>query len=200
MGKRLFDILFSVLVLTILSPAFIFLALLIRLTSKGPALFSCKRVGQNGKTIYCYKFRTMVYDAQERLKELLKTNPGMQKEWNQYRKIKRDPRITFIGNLLRKTSLDELPQFYNVLKGDLSVVGPRPVTEEEVRTYYQDNASVILSVRPGITGLWQVSGRNARTLEERVRLEQHYVLEGTFFTDLGIIVRTIPAMLLREGL
>lgn len=197
--KRGFDILFSFCVLFFGFPIFLFIACCVKYSSKGPIFYRCKRVGKAGKVIYCYKFRTMVVDAQERLQMLLQTNPARQKEWEAYRKLQNDPRITKIGLFLRKTSLDELPQFFNVLRGELSVVGPRPVTEEEVMKKYKEKARIILSVKPGITGRWQVSGRNANTLEERALLEEKYAQEWTFFEDLWIICKTIPVMVARKG-
>lgn len=197
--KRVFDILFSFAVLLFGFPVFLFIAASIKLTSKGPVIYTCKRIGKGGHVIYCFKFRTMVVDAQERLQKLLTTNPARQKEWELYRKLRNDPRITPIGMFLRKTSLDELPQFINVLRGDLSVVGPRPVTEEEVENNYKEKAGVILSVNPGITGRWQVSGRNENTMEERALLEAQYAKEWSLLEDIRIICKTIPVMLMRRG-
>jgi exopolysaccharide production protein ExoY len=197
--KRLFDLVFSLAVLICGAPVFFIIALLIKLTSPGPILYKQQRMGQYGSPIFCYKFRSMYKNADKKLKELLASNPKFQEEWNTYYKLKTDPRITPLGDFLRKTSLDELPQFFNVLLGDLSVVGPRPVTEHEIKTYYKDRASLILSVRPGITGLWQTSGRNRLSFDERLILEERYVKERSFILDLKLIAKTIPAMLHSKG-
>lgn len=141
----------------------------------------------------------MFIDADLRLRQLLQSDPALKEEWENYRKLKDDPRITNIGKWLRKTSLDELPQFWNVIKGDLSVVGPRPVTEEEIKKYYGDKAEKILSIRPGITGLWQTSGRNLLSFEERLVLEVNYVDHRSFLLDLKLICKTIPAILFSKG-
>lgn len=138
-------------------------------------------------------------DAEEKLKKLLAENPSLKKEWETYFKLKNDPRISSVGRFLRKTSLDELPQFWNVLKGDLSVVGPRPVTEEEVKKYFRNKASKILSVRPGLTGIWQTSGRNLLTFDKRVELEEQYIDKQSFLLDLGIIFKTIPRLFFSRG-
>jgi exopolysaccharide production protein ExoY len=197
--KRLFDLTFTLAVLICGAPIFLIIALLIKLTSPGPVLYKQQRIGQYGAPIFCYKFRSMYKNADKKLKELLASNPKLQEEWNTYYKLKTDPRITPLGNFLRKTSLDELPQFFNVLLGDLSIVGPRPVTEHEIKTYYKDRASLILSVRPGITGLWQTSGRSHLSFDERLILEERYVKERSFILDLKLIAKTIPAMLHSKG-
>lgn len=197
--KRGFDVLFSICVLALGLPVFCLIALFVKLTSRGPVFYACERMGQHGRIIYCYKFRTMVVDAKERLKNLLATNPARQKEWELYRKLRNDPRITSIGHFLRKTSLDELPQFLNVLKGDMSVVGPRPPIPEEVVNVFKERAKTILSVKPGITGRWQVSERNECTLLERAIIEERYALEWSLFEDLQIVFKTIPVMISRKG-
>lgn len=187
--KRAFDTVFSLLALSVGLPFFLLIALIVLFSSKGPIFYSSKRVGKGGSLIHCWKFRTMHLDADARLEEILK-NPSRQEEWRHYRKLKEDPRITVVGNFLRKTSLDELPQFWNVLKGDLSVVGPRPITEDEVTEYLKEKAAKILSVRPGITGLWQTSGRNLISYKERVLLEERYIEERSFLFDLKLICKT----------
>lgn len=193
--KRLFDLCFTLTLFLVFAPLFLLIALLIKLTSPGPILYKQKRTGQYGTPIFCYKFRSMYADAEKKLTALLDSDPRLKAEWETYYKLKMDPRITPLGHFLRKTSLDELPQFFNVLKGDLSVVGPRPVTPHEIDTYYKDKALFILSVRPGITGLWQTSGRSHLSFEKRVLLEEQYVKERTFLLDLKLIAKTIPAML-----
>jgi undecaprenyl-phosphate galactose phosphotransferase len=141
----------------------------------------------------------MYPDADKKLQEILQQNPKLQEEWNTYFKLKDDPRVTSIGKFLRKTSLDEFPQFWNVFRGDLSVVGPRPVTEEEIKKYFGEKASKILSVRPGLTGIWQTSGRSLITFEERVQLEESYIDKQSLGLDLVIICKTIPAMFFTKG-
>ncbi len=197
--KRVFDILFSLSVLLFFSPFFLTISLLIKLTSKGPIFYGQKRIGREGKTYINYKFRTMKENAEEILEDLLKKDPILKEEWLKFWKLKNDPRITNVGRFLRKTSLDEFPQFWNVLKGDLSVVGPRPVVKEEIVNYFGDRAAKVLSVRPGITGLWQVSGRNNLSMEERVKMESEYIDRKSFFFDLQIILKTIPVMLFSKG-
>ncbi len=202
--KRLFDIFFSVCVLIVLFPLFFVIAIIVRCTSKGPVFYTSKRAGLYGKPIYCLKFRSMYEDADERLNDLLKSNPALQSEWNTFQKLKNDPRITPIGRFLRRSSIDEMPQFWNVLKGDLSVVGPRPPTlmsdcPKEIEQLYGEKAHVILSVRPGITGVWQVSGRSHISFAERCLMEARYATSHTFWQDLAIIVKTIPAVFSAKG-
>lgn len=197
--KRTFDILFSLAVLTLLSPLFLVIAFLIRLTSRGNPIFGHTRIGRGGKPFTCYKFRTMYADAPSRLQELLNQRKDLKEEWEQAHKLKNDPRVTPLGNLLRKTSLDELPQFWNVLKGNLSVVGPRPVVEKELETHFGTKAPLIISVRPGVTGLWQVSGRSNTSYAERVLLDETYIKTQSFFLDLKLIAKTLPAVFFSKG-
>lgn len=197
--KRGFDLLFSLLVLVLASPLFLLIILLIKLTSSGPIFYRQTRIKKGGKSFICYKFRTMYKNADHSLQQMLRNDPDKQAEWKKFFKLKNDPRITPLGNFLRKTSLDELPQFWNVLKGDLSVVGPRPVLKQEVQEYYKEHAGKILSVRPGITGIWQVSGRNHLCMQQRIKMELAYVEKRTFWLDLYLIVKTIPVMLFSKG-
>ncbi len=197
--KRVFDVLFSLGAMIFFVPIGIAAALLIKITSPGPIFYSAKRVGKDGQPVHCWKFRTMHQNADKKLLEILRENPKLKQEWDTYFKLKDDPRISTIGKILRKTSLDELPQFFNVLKGDLSVVGPRPVTEEEIQKYFGSKASKILSVRPGLTGIWQTSGRSLLTFEERIRLEESYIDRQSLTLDLRIICKTIPAMFFTKG-
>lgn len=141
----------------------------------------------------------MYLDADDRLKILLKTNPILKEEWSKFQKLKKDPRITFIGKILRKTSLDELPQFLDVLRGDLSIVGPRPFCENQIEEYLGKKAPKFLSVKPGITGIWQISGRNLLTFHERMVLEESYIENLSFSKDLWIILKTIPAVIFPKG-
>lgn len=205
--KRIFDFCFSFALLFLTSPLILFLAILVRITSKGPAFYKSVRLGRGGKVIACWKFRSMYCDADERLKQLLANDRKKRIEWKKFQKLKNDPRVTPIGRFLRKTSLDEWPQFWNVLKGDLSVVGPRPPTLvgppesyiKEIRKWYGPSTENILSVRPGLTGVWQTSGRSEIPFEERVRIEEEYAINRTFLQDLLLIVKTIPAMLFSKG-
>jgi exopolysaccharide production protein ExoY len=197
--KRIFDVLFSLGAMIFFIPIGVVATFFIKATSPGPIFYKSKRVGKDGQPIYCWKFRTMHQDADKKLLVLLKENPKLKQEWDTYFKLKEDPRISTIGKILRKTSLDELPQFFNVLKGDLSVVGPRPVTEEEIQKYFGPKASKILSVRPGLTGIWQTSGRSLLTFEERIRLEESYIDRQSLTLDLRIIFKTIPAMFFTKG-
>lgn len=197
--KRAFDILFSFATLLLLSPLFLSIALAILATSKGKVIYSQKRVGRGGIYFQCYKFRTMYEHADTILHNILANDKEKRREWDELHKLKNDPRITPLGSLLRKSSLDELPQFWNVLKGDLSVVGPRPVVEEEISKHFGTKAQKILSIKPGITGLWQISGRNNTTYAQRIALDEYYVDNRTLFMDLKIIALTIPSMVFKKG-
>lgn len=194
--KRIFDIIFSFFALLICSPLFLVIGIIIFCTSPGKVIYSHQRIGRGGKSFKCFKFRSMYADADVRLKEILKENRELKEEWEKTFKLKKDPRITPIGAFLRKTSLDELPQFWNVLKGDLSVVGPRPVVREEIEKYFGGHAIKVLSVRPGLTGLWQVSGRsNINCYEKRIELDKHYIDNRSMLLDLKLIGKTIPVMI-----
>jgi len=197
--KRIFDIIFSLSVLLCGLPIYFILACLVTISSKGPIFYGHKRVGRGAKVFSCWKFRSMYKDADERLHKILEENPQLKDEWIHSQKLKNDPRITPIGKFLRKTSLDELPQFWNVLKGDLSVVGPRAMVQEEIERHLGIYAREILSVRPGITGLWQVSGRNKLSYSKRVALDLHYARRRKFANDLQIIAKTIPVMIFSKG-
>ncbi|MCL1939365.1 MAG: exopolysaccharide biosynthesis polyprenyl glycosylphosphotransferase [Desulfovibrionaceae bacterium] len=196
--KRLLDIVLCILGSVFLLISIPLIALCIRLDSKGPVFFTQKRVGQGGKPIRVFKFRTMVADAQDVLDTILKENPALREEWAQDQKLSKDPRLTRVGAFLRYTSLDELPQVFNVIKGEMSLVGPRPIVENEIAKYGEAYA-LYTRVKPGITGLWQVSGRNDTTYEERVALDQHYVYNWSVWLDIYIIVRTIPALISGKG-
>ena len=193
-GRRAFDIIFATLALLATLPLLVVIVITIRASSHGPALFRQRRLGLRGKHFVCLKFRTMVHDADTVLTQVLADNPQLQEEFDESLKLKQDPRITKIGRFLRRTSLDELPQFWNVLKGDMSVVGPRPKLLEEAERYGQF-MPLILSVKPGITGLWQVSGRNDTSYDERVELDRLYVLRQSFLLDLTIIARTVQVVI-----
>jgi lipopolysaccharide/colanic/teichoic acid biosynthesis glycosyltransferase len=193
-AKRTFDIVFSLAVLILFSPVYLLIMLLIALSSPGPVFYVQERVGKNYKRFGCIKFRTMVRNADEVLLEIMETSPSLRQEFHENFKLRRDPRITWIGKFLRITSLDEFPQFLNVLKGDMSVVGPRPLVVEELPKYgkYID---CILTIRPGITGLWQVSGRNNIPYPKRIQIDVYYVNFRNFLADLWIIVKTIGVVI-----
>lgn len=197
--KRFFDIIFSIGALILCLPIFIAIILAVRLSSRGEAIYSHARVGRHGKIFRCYKFRTMFADADARLNDLLASDSNLLQEWSATRKLKDDPRVTPIGKFLRKTSLDELPQFWNVLKGDLSVVGPRPLVPDEVAECLGDKATKILSVRPGLTCTWQVSGRNDVSYSTRIKLDEEYVDTRSFLLDLKLIALTLPCMINSKG-
>lgn len=197
--KRLFDIAFSLFAFVFFSPIFFILMMLVKISSKGPIFFASKRIGAGGEVIYCWKFRTMFEDSEEKLNSLLASSEELKKEWFEHYKLKNDPRITKIGSLLRKTSLDELPQFYNVLRGDLSVVGPRPLSLAEVLVVIERGHAKMFSVRPGITGIWQTSGRNLIPFERRIMIEEEYVEKQSLLFDVGLILKTIPMMIFPKG-
>lgn len=192
-GRRAFDISFAMIALLVTLPVMVAIVIAIRVTSPGAAIYRQRRVGFRGHPFHCLKFRTMVPDADAILEELLANDARLREEYEQKHKLTNDPRITWIGAVLRKTSLDELPQFWNVLKGEMSVVGPRPIVHAE-QERYGPYLPLVLSVRPGLTGLWQVSGRNDTTYEERVALDRQYVLTRNLGRDLMIILRTVRAM------
>ncbi|MCC5831762.1 MAG: sugar transferase [Chlamydiales bacterium] len=192
--KRVFDISFSLCLLLALFPVFLLIGLAIFICSPGPIFYTQIRLGRGGKPFKCYKFRTMRIDADEHLKKILQKDPLLSSEWERNQKLKIDPRIFPFGKYLRKTSLDELPQFWNVLKGDLSVVGPRPYMLKQ-RNELGPLAFKILSVRPGMTGLWQTSGRSNTTFNQRIALDAQYVDAYSMRFDCLLILKTIPEVL-----
>jgi exopolysaccharide production protein ExoY len=200
--KRSFDILFSLLALVAGLPLFVVIAVLIKLSSPGPVLYCSLRIGRQGRLFKFWKFRSMHSDADQKLEIVLNSDPKLKKEWLKYFKLKNDPRLTRIGSFLRKTTLDELPQFWNVLVGDLSMVGPRAYLPREVdaiRKVLGQRTEKMFSVRPGLTGVWQTSGRSCLTFRERVELEVGYVDQRSFLFDFQLIVKTIPILLFRKG-
>ncbi len=188
----------ALLLLLALSPVMLCIALLIWRCDGAPVLFGHYRVGLNGRLFRCLKFRSMYVDAERMLADLLRDDPAARLEWERDQKLANDPRITPIGAFLRKTSLDELPQLFNVLRGEMSLVGPRPITVGELTRYGRVRWHY-LSVRPGMTGLWQVSGRNDTTYDERVALDRRYVEQRTLVLDLKILLRTVGVVLARGG-
>jgi exopolysaccharide production protein ExoY len=196
-SKRIVDIVLAVSGIVLLAPLLIICFVATVATSRGPALFRHRRVGFKGKYFDCLKFRTMVQDAPERLRELIESDPVAAAEWATNRKLRHDARVTAIGAILRKSSLDELPQLFNVLKGDMSIVGPRPITDEEL-IRYSSAINAYLACRPGITGLWQVSGRSTTTYEKRIACDTCYARNWSMSLDAKILIVTIPAVLLSD--
>lgn len=197
-GKPALDFGLALIALLFFLPVFILVAISIKLSDEGPIFFRHQRLGKDGKAFPCYKFRTMVPDAKERLERLLETDLASRKEWTECQKLKKDPRITATGEFLRKTSLDELPQLVNVLRGEMALVGPRPIIAAEI-CHYGEKFADYASVRPGISGLWQVSGRSDIGYSERVQLDVRYVRERSFRIDIKIMFKTIWVVLLRRG-
>jgi len=193
-AKRLADILIATVALVALAPLMLMIAGLVRLTMGGPVIFAHHRIGFNGSSFRCYKFRTMVNGAEERLSLCLAEDPELNRQWREGQKLGCDPRVTTLGALLRKASLDELPQLFNVLRGDMSCVGPRPIVATELERY-GSGAQNYMQTRPGLTGLWQVSGRSNVSYPRRVALDCLYVRNWSMFLDLAILLRTIPALL-----
>ncbi|WP_085790797.1 sugar transferase [Roseivivax jejudonensis] len=196
-GKRAADIALALLLLPIVLPIIGALWVMTR-ADGGPGFFGHRRIGRRGRTFRCWKIRTMVVDAEARLSAHLAANPAAALEWARDFKLERDPRVTRLGAVLRATSLDELPQIWNVLRGEMSFVGPRPVVRAELCRYGR-NRTAYLALKPGITGLWQVSGRNDVSYESRVRMDVDYLSRISLGTDLRLVARTIGAVLGRTG-
>ena len=196
--KRIFDIIATICGGILILPIFVMIALLIYLDSPGPIVFGHKRIGQGGKEFSCYKFRSMVPNAQEALEVYLKENPAAREEWERDFKLKDDPRVTRIGKFLRKTSLDELPQLWNVLIGNMSLVGPRPIVRDEI-VKYGDYINDFYLVTPGITGVWQVSGRSDTTYEERVLMDSWYVHNWSVWIDIVYLLKTVLVVYKAKG-
>ncbi len=198
MLKGSFDLLFTCLSLVLLIPVFLILALLIYLESNGPIIYDGVRMGKDGKKFKCYKFRSMYTDSEAVLAQYLKEHPQALQQWKKYHKLENDPRITPIGRFLRKTSLDELPQFWNVLMGDMSIVGPRPYLPEE-KGDMGEAYDVILQIRPGLTGVWQTNGRSNLEFSRRLEMDQWYVEHWSFGLDLQLIWKTVGIVLKAQG-
>ena len=198
-GKAVFDVSVAFLLCIPLTPLLGVIAILVAISSPGPILFLQKRIGRDGRAFQIYKFRTMYIEAQSMLEVILKQNPALALEYQKNRKLKNDPRITPIGRFLRRTSLDELPQLLNVLRGEMSLVGPRPAMEEEMLKYYGNLESEYRLVKPGITGLWQVSGRSNNDFLMRVRLDLWYIRNWSLWLDFVILVRTVGVVIGRKG-
>ncbi len=198
MLKMVFDLVVTLIGTILISPILLILAIMVGISNGGGVIFAHKRIGRNGKVFPCYKFQTMVNNADEALEKYLKENPEARKEWEENFKLENDPRVTKLGAFLRKTSLDELPQVFNVLKGEMSLVGPRPIVQAEVEKY-GENIREYYMVRPGITGMWQASGRSDTTYEERVFMDTWYVKNWSIWLDIKYLVRTFTVVIKREG-
>jgi lipopolysaccharide/colanic/teichoic acid biosynthesis glycosyltransferase len=197
-AKRILDVLLAIALVPVLIPVLLALTVVVKLSSRGPVFFRQRRIGQNGRSFYLYKFRTMFSDSDLLLATHLAAMPEARREWEQYYKLRVDPRVTRLGALLRRTSLDELPQILNVLVGHMSLVGPRPVVEEELLRY---GASLpfYTAAKPGITGLWQISGRGRLSYEARVSLDVHYVKTWSLLQDLRVLLKTAAAVWRCDG-
>lgn len=193
--KRFLDIVLSLVGIVCVSPFMLVITILIKKDSKGPVFFKHKRIGKNGKEIAIYKFRTMIVDAEKKIKEF---TPEQKKEFEKNYKLNNDPRVTKFGRILRKTSLDELPQLFNILKGELSLIGPRPVIKKELEKYGY-NQDKFLSITPGLTGFWAANGRSCTTYDQRMQLELYYVDNVSLILDIKIIFKTIFSVIKRQG-
>lgn len=193
--KRIMDVILSSIALIVLFPVFLLIGIAIKLDSRGSVFFAHKRIGKDGKPIYIYKFRTMLPNAEEMIQNF---NEEQMKEFKENYKLKNDPRITKVGKFLRKASLDELPQIVNILKGDLSIIGPRPVIEEELELY-ANRKYKFLSVTPGLTGYWQANGRSTTTYEERINMELYYIDNRCLWLDIKLFFKTFISVIKRDG-
>lgn len=193
--KRMLDVLLSFVGLIVLLPVFLVISIIIKIDSKGPAFFTHKRIGKNGEQIGIYKFRTMHENAEDMIKNFSKEQ---MKEYKENYKLREDPRITKVGKILRRTSLDELPQILNILKGELSIIGPRPVVVSELEKY-GPNKEKFLSVKPGLTGYWQANGRSTTTYEERMDMELYYIDNRSLWLDIKLFFKTIISVVKKEG-
>ena len=193
--KRIFDFILSLIGIAIMSPLFLIISIMIKCDTKGPVFFKQRRIGLNGKPLYIYKFRTMVTNAEELIASF---TPEQKKEWEESYKLKDDPRITRVGKILRKTSLDELPQLINIIKGEMSIIGPRPVVEEEL-SWYGNDVDLVLSVKPGLTGWWAVNGRSEVPYPKRCDLELYYVKNASLALDVRILLGTLTVVFSQRG-
>ena len=196
--KRFLDFIFAFLLIILLIPLFLIIGILIKISSKGSIIYIQKRIGKNNTSFSCYKFRTMHPQSKYLLKKILIKNKDFKNQFSETRKIINDPRITRIGKFLRFSSLDELPQIFNVLIGDMSFIGPRPIVKSEIKKYGKEFGQVF-SIKPGISGLWQVSGRNNLTYDKRVELDINYSENINFLLDVKIFIRTIVVILFPFG-
>jgi len=196
--KRLFDIVVAVFLLLLTLPLFIIVVAVLKVTDPGPVIYRHVRIGLRGRRFTCFKFRTMVVDAENELKALFDHNPSARAEWERSQKLINDPRVTRVGRFLRESSLDELPQLINVVRGEMSLVGPRPIVPSEM-SRYGDWLGSYVSARPGLTGTWQISGRSDCGYDNRIKLDANYVSDWRFSTDLSILVRTVGVVVERKG-
>ena len=196
--KQSLELVVAAIAITGLLPLFILITFLIKITSHGPILYSAERLGLGGKTIKVFKFRTMHQDAHAKLEQMLESDPQLRKEWQEKFKLRDDPRITALGRILRRSSLDELPQFFNVLKGEMAVIGPRPIVEDE-KKYYGENYAIVNRVKPGITGYWQVSGRSENIYSKRVRMDMYYIMNWSVWLDIYILLKTVKEVIYCKG-
>lgn len=196
--KRVLDFMLLLISSPLTIPLVAVVSLIVKITSPGPVFFGHKRIGKNGKEFKCWKFRSMVIDADKQLEKILAENPAMREEWERDRKFTNDPRVTKIGKILRKTSIDEIPQFFNILTGEMSFIGPRPVTAPELDKY-NNKANFILQVQPGLSGMWQISGRSDTGYEERVTLDAYYIQNWSVWLDIWIIIKTVVVVLTGKG-
>ncbi|MCQ2610464.1 MAG: undecaprenyl-phosphate galactose phosphotransferase WbaP [Treponema sp.] len=196
--KRCIDLLMIFVSAPVIIPVCLFIALCIKLSSKGPVFYGHERLGKNGKKFKAWKFRSMVIDADAKLKEILEKDPKLREEWKKTQKLENDPRITGIGKFLRKTSLDELPQLWNIFTGQMSFVGPRPIVDNEVKRY-GDSFEYVFSVTPGLSGMWQISGRSTTDYNDRILLDTYYIQNWSIWLDIWIILKTVFVVLLGKG-
>lgn len=197
-GKRLFDLAMVLMAVPVALPLVLVLVLIVR-RDGGPGFFCQPRVGRGGRVFNCWKLRTMAVDAEERLKRMCDADPEIAREWHEHQKLAKDPRITRVGQFLRKTSLDEIPQLWNILKGEMSVVGPRPFLPSQQDLYTQAGGRAYFHMRPGVTGAWQVEGRSATRFVDRVRFDEDYHASISLRRDLGLILRTVTVVLRMTG-
>ncbi|MBF19919.1 MAG: UDP-phosphate galactose phosphotransferase [Hirschia sp.] len=198
--KRLIDIALSSVLLVFIAPFLLVISILVKLSDGGDVFFTQYRPGVGGRLFPCYKFRTMAMDAEERLNDLLENDPEAAEDWRLYKKLKKDPRITLIGRFLRKTSIDEIPQLFNILKGEMSIIGPRPITQREIPDYGSSaDFAIYGAVRPGVLGLWQVSGRSDTDYERRIQLDAQYARDWSIWMDLKILFLGVPVVLFGKG-
>lgn len=197
-AARSLDIVASLVALIVFAPVMLAIAIAIKLLDPGPVFFRHRRIGRNGEYFACWKFRTMVVDADERLARLLSQDDAAAKEWDENQKLRNDPRITPLGRFLRRSSLDELPQLFNIISGEMSIVGPRPIVDDEVQRY-GERFALYCAVRPGLTGLWQISGRSDTRYFERVLLDARYVSSRTLLRNVKIIILTVPRVIAARG-
>ena len=193
------DFFLSIVLLIFLFPLIVFIAIILKIFTSGDIFFIHQRLGIRGEVFNLYKFRTMKHGRNSILRNYLQKFPEKKVEWNKNYKLKEDPRITFLGKFLRDYSLDEIPQLFNILKGNMSFVGPRPIVKDEIIKYGKENFVIYKSCKPGLTGLWQISGRNDTSYEERVQHDIYYIKNKSFLLDLKIFLKTIPVVLSRKG-